>query len=99
MSADLVMLKVFIFLNCTFVVPRFQIIIFGVQLRFPMLGEQLRKFLWIYFPPLFSMKVVGEIPGPSFLVTGLDVAKYGIIIVGGSQADAEKAAWKSRDVS
>ena len=45
------------------------------------------------------MKVVGEIPGPSFLVTGLDVAKYGIITVGGSQADAEKAAWKSRDVS
>ena len=45
------------------------------------------------------MKVVGEISGPLFLVTGLDVAKYGIIIVGGSQADAEKAAWKSRDVS
>ena len=45
------------------------------------------------------MKVVGEIPGPSFLVTGLDVAKYGIIIVGGNQAGAEKAAWKSTDIS
>ena len=45
------------------------------------------------------MKVVGEIPGPSFLVTGLDVAKYVIIIVGGNQAGAEKAAWKSTDIS
>ena len=45
------------------------------------------------------MQVVGEISGPSFLVTSLEMDKYGIIIVGGSQADAEKAAWKSRDVS
>ena len=45
------------------------------------------------------MKVVEEIPSPSFIVTGLDVAKYGIIIVGGNQAGAEKAAWKSRGVS
>ena len=27
------------------------------------------------------MKVVGEISGSSFLVTGLDVAKYGTIII------------------
>ena len=71
----------------------------GAQQRFHILSEQLWKFLWIYFPPLFSTKVVGEIPGPSFLVTGLDVAKYGIIIVGGNQAGAEKAAWKSTDIS
>ena len=77
---------------------KFQIIIFGVQLRFQILGEQLRKFLWFFFH-LFLMKVVEEIPSPSFLVTGLDVAKYGIIIVGGNQVGAEKAAWKSRDVS
>ena len=71
----------------------------GAQQRFHILSEQLWKFLWIYFPPFFPMKVVGEIPGPLFLVTGLDVAKYGIIIVGGNQAGAEKAAWKSTDIS
>lgn len=45
------------------------------------------------------MKVGEEIPGLWLLVTDLDVAKYGIIAVGGSQAVAEKAAWTSRDVS
>lgn len=56
MSADLLMFKVIIFLNCMFVVPRFQIIIFGMQLRFHILGEQLRKFLLFYFPLFFWWK-------------------------------------------
>ena len=45
------------------------------------------------------MKVGEEIPGPWLLVTDLDVAKYGMITVGGSQSVAEKTAWTSRDVS
>ena len=101
MSADLLMFKVFIFLNCIFVVPRFQIIIIARG------AAKISYSQWTalevpldLFSTFFSDESSWGNPRPLVPSDWLRCGQiWHNIIVGGNQAGAEKAAWKSTDIS